>query len=59
MIDASRWTRHERGVVLAALASYRSSQHKKSTIAATAKTRAVAGANAHRAASIIAELVRP
>lgn len=56
MIETSWLTKHERGVLQAALANYRTAQHKKSQVAATVKTRAIAGANAHTASDILRQL---
>lgn len=45
MITVDYLTKHERGVLVAALRHYRTLQHAKCTTAAKADTRAQAGAN--------------
>lgn len=49
-------TRHERGVMLAALRDYQSKQESKSRKNATARTRAMCGANAYIASDLIRQL---
>lgn len=55
-LEVSWLTRHERGVMVAALAHYRAEQDRKKRVAALAKTRAIAGANAHVAGDLIRQL---
>lgn len=53
MIDLSRATRHERGVVLAALRQYKAKQDTKARTAELERTRAMAGANAFVAGDLL------
>lgn len=49
-------TRHERGVLIAALRGYADGQKRKAKTAVGAQTRAIAGANEYVAASMLQEL---
>lgn len=53
MISFDRATKHERGVIVAALRHYQTLQHAKATTAAKAETRAVAGANEFVASDLL------
>lgn len=53
MIDFTRATRHERGVIVAALRHYETLQHAKASTAAKTETRAIAGANQYVASDLL------
>lgn len=56
MIDRAHLTRHERGVILAALRQYEAVQTKKARTQADAKNRAMSGANAFVASDLLRQL---
>lgn len=53
MLDPGYLTKHERGVLVAALANYRTQEHKRSIKSATAKVRGQAAANKYVAADLL------
>jgi hypothetical protein len=56
-LEPSWLTKHERGVMIAALSHYRTTQHAKAISATKADTRAKAGANEYVAADLLRQLV--
>lgn len=56
LTDCEFLTKHERGVMLAALRDYESKQRSKSQKNATARMRAISGANAYVAGDLIRQL---
>lgn len=57
MIETSWLTRHERGVLMAALRAYTNHQHSRERTAASADGRAQAKANAFVADDLLRQLV--
>lgn len=56
MLEVEWLTKHEAGVLKAALRSYHAQEARKATKSATAATRAQAGANRHVAAVMLQKL---
>lgn len=56
MIETSWLTRHERGVMIAALRTYTDAQKRKGRIAAKPEVRAQADANAYVAGDLLRQL---
>lgn len=56
-LEPARLTKHEHGVMIAALRDYATKQHTKARVAAKAETRARSGANEYVAGDLIRQLI--